>query len=50
VWGAKKSGHLQGPNPNVYLDNVKYLGNRLMVTFISNPSHVPFFICGFPGA
>ncbi len=42
AWGAKGSGHLQGPNPNVYLDNAKDLGNHLMVAFTSNPSLVPF--------
>ncbi len=42
AWGAKRSGHLQGPNPNVYLDNAKKIGNDLMVVFISNPSFIPF--------
>jgi mannosyl-oligosaccharide alpha-1,2-mannosidase len=42
AWGAKGSGHPQGPNPNVYLDNAKDLGNHLMVAFTSSPSLIPF--------
>lgn len=42
AWGAKGSNHLQGPNPNVYLDNAKDLGDRLMAAFTSSPSPVPF--------
>jgi hypothetical protein len=42
AWGAKGSSHLQGPNPNVYLDNAKDLGDRLMAAFTSSPSPVPF--------
>ncbi len=38
AWGAKGSGHPQGPNPNVYLDNATGLGNHLMVAFTSSPS------------
>jgi len=45
AWGAKRSGHLQGPNPNVYLDIAKDLRECLMAAFTSNPSHVPFFKC-----
>ncbi len=42
AWGAKGSSHLQGPNPNVYLDNARDLGDRLMAAFTSSPSPVPF--------
>jgi len=49
AWGVKRSGHLQGPNPSVYLDNAKDLGDCLMDTFTSSSSHVPFFRCDFSG-
>ncbi len=49
AWGAKRNGHLQGPNLNVYLDNAKDLGDYLMDAFTSSSFDVPFFRCDFLG-
>ncbi|KAJ7515559.1 hypothetical protein O6H91_22G018200 [Diphasiastrum complanatum] len=41
-WGGKASSHLKVPDPRIYLERARDLGDRLMSAFTSSPSPVPF--------
>ncbi|XP_024387299.1 mannosyl-oligosaccharide 1,2-alpha-mannosidase MNS3 [Physcomitrium patens] len=41
-WGAAGKAHIVGPDPEVYLDCAKDLGDRLMSAFTNSKSAVPY--------